>query len=204
MRPSRRSLLAGITVAATLIAAGSIAWSAIPDTTGAVNACYATDGGAMRAVDAPGDCASTETPVALGGPTRGHVFAHPGSITLASTSVVVAGLKLEPGTYLVHGKVNVANLNFGARAGTFVPCTLIVGGTTTALDQTWLNLEPAGGGSNASSASVALQAAVDLPKGGAVVVQCASIPRPGGPLTNVVARYRQLDALQVDSLTRAS
>jgi hypothetical protein len=202
MRTTRRTLLAAAVLGTTLIAAGGIAWAAIPDSTGAVNACYADSGGALRAVDAPGDCRPAETAVALGGPTRGHLFANPAPVTLASTSVVVASLKLEPGLYLVHGKVNVANLNFGALRGTFVPCTLIVGGTTTALDQTWLNLEPASSGSNASSASIALQAGVDLSKGGAVVMQCASLPRPGGPLTNVVARYRQLDAVQVDSLSR--
>jgi hypothetical protein len=199
MRTTRRTLLAATTLGLALVAAGGIAWAAIPDATGAVNACYAAGGGALRAVDAPGDCAGTETAVELGGPTRAHSFASPATVALASTSVTVGTLKLPPGTYLVHGKVNVANLNFGAPRGTFVPCSLVSGGIT--LDQTWLTLEAAGGGSNASSASFALQGVVRLPSGGAVAMQCASIPRAGGPATNVVARYRQLEAIQVDSLT---
>jgi hypothetical protein len=204
MRKSRRALLAAVALSATLAVAGGIAWAAIPDSSGAVNACYATVGGALRAVDGAGDCTADETAVALGGPTRGHAFANPTMVTLGSTSVVVGSLKLGPGKYLVHGKVNVANLNFSTPRGTFVPCSLKVGGTTTNLDQTWLTLEPALGSSNASSASIGLQAAVELPGGGSIVMECASLPRPGGPATGVVARYRQLDAVQVDSLTTSS
>jgi len=201
MRTSRRALPAIVAVSAALVVASGIAWAAIPDSSGAVNACYATVGGALRAVDGSGDCTADETPVALGGPTRGYAFANPETVTLGSTSAVVGSIKLGPGKYLLHGKVNVANLNFSALRGTFVPCSLKVGGTTTNLDQTWLTLEPARGSSNASSASVGLQAAVELPGGGSVVMDCASLPRTGGPSTGVVARYRQLDAVQVDSLT---
>jgi hypothetical protein len=201
MRITRRALAATIAVGATLLAAGGIAWAAIPDSSGAVNACYAALGGALRAVDGPGDCGAGETAVPLGGPTRGYAFANPGSVALGSTSVVVGSLKLGPGKYLVHGKVNVANLNFSALRGTFVPCSLKVGGTTTNLDQTWLILEQALTGSAASNASFALQAAVELPAGGSIVMECASLPRPGGPPTGVVARYRQLDAIGVDALS---
>jgi hypothetical protein len=158
----------------------------------------------LRAVDGAGDCVAGEAAVALGGPTRAHSFASPGMVALGSTSVVVGSLKLPPGSYVVHGKVNVANLNFSAGRGTFVPCSMRVGGTTTNLDQTWLTLEPAVGSSNASSASFALQATVQLPGGGSVVMECASLPRPGGPASNVFARYRQLAAIQVDSVTTTS
>jgi hypothetical protein len=203
MTMPRRALLATLALAAAVCLAAGIAWAAIPDSSGAVNACFAGPGGALRAVDGPADCAAGEAAVALGGPTRGYAFANAANVALGTTSVVVGSLKLGPGQYLAHGKVNVANLNFGTLRGTFVPCSLKVGGTTTNLDQTWLNLEPALGGSNASSASIGLQAAVDLPSGGSVVMECASMPRAGGPATGVVARYRQLDAIQVDSLTRS-
>jgi hypothetical protein len=204
MRIQRHALAASVVLIVSVLTAGTLAWASIPDSSGAVNACYATTGGALRAVDGAGDCTGEETAVALGGPTRGYAFANVTPVTLGATSVVVGSLKLGPGHYLVHGKVNVANLNFAALRGTFIPCSLKVGGTTTNLDQTWLTLEPAIGSSNASSASIGLQAAVDLPGGGSVVMECASIPRPAGPATNVFARYRQLDAIQVDSLTTSS
>ena len=117
MRKSRRALSAIVAVSAALAVATGIAWAAIPDSSGAVNACYATVGGALRAVDGTGDCAADETPVALGGPTRGYAFANPETVTLGSTSAVVGSIELGPGKYLVHGKVNVANLNFTALRG---------------------------------------------------------------------------------------
>ncbi len=181
-----------------------LAWATIPDSTGTVNACFAVSGGAMRAVDSPSDCGASEAALALGGPTPGYSFANPGDVALSTSSAVVASLKLGPGRYLVHGKVNVANLNFTARRGTFVPCSLKQGGTTTNTDQTWVILESARNGSNASNASVALQGAFDLPNGGSIVMECASVPRPLGPPSNVIARYRQLDAIGVDSLQTSS
>ena len=200
MNVSRRATALAAAAAAVAVAAG-MGWAAIPDSTGAVNACAASEDGALRAVDMPGDCTSDETALALGGPTRGFAFSDASEVELGSSSVVVASLKLEPGSYLAHGKVNVVNLNFGALRGTFVPCSLKVGGTTTNLDQTWVVLEQAITGSAASSAGIALQSPVRLPNGGAIVMECASVPRVGGPTSRVFARFRQLDAIQVDALS---
>jgi hypothetical protein len=196
----RRPLLLGAALTAALLVAGGIAWAAIPDGN-LVNAC-ATTGGPIRAADAAGSCDVGETALQLGGPTRGYAFSQPAPVTLGTTGVVVGSLGLAPGSYLVHAKVNVANLNFTAPGSTFVPCSLgyRVDGALSGLDQTWIVLMQAVTGTAASSASIGLQGAVTLPEKGTVEVTCASVPRTTGPATNVVARYRKLDAIQVDTL----
>ena len=126
---------------------------------------------------------------------------------LSTTAVRVASVDLVAGTYLVHGKVNLSNQNFTALGATFVPCTLRLAGTTTNLDQTWMIIPSPRTGLNASNASVSLQAAATVPgdPGKATLeMQCASLPRPAGPATNVIARYRQLQAVLVDSLQATS
>lgn len=201
MTPARRkSLLLGAALTAALALAGGLAWAAIPDGN-LVNAC-ATAGGPIRAVDTPGSCDGGETALQLGGPTRGYAFSQAANVGLGTTGVVVASLGLPPGSYLVHAKVNVANLNFTAPGSTFVPCSLgyRVDGSLSGLDQTWIVLMQAITGTAASSASIGLQGAVTLPEKGTVEVTCASLPRAAGPTTNVVARNRKLDAIQVDSL----
>ena len=197
----RRPALLAAALTAALLVAGGIAWAAIPDGN-LVNAC-ATAGGPIRAVDAPGGCEAGESALQLGGPTRGYAFSQPAAVTLGTTGVVVASLGLPPGSYLVHGKVNVANLNFTAIGSTFVPCSLgvRVDGALSGLDQTWIVLMQAITGSAASSASVGVQGAVTLAEKGTVELTCSSVPRIAGPTTNVVARYRKLDAVQVDGLT---
>lgn len=198
----RRPILLGAALAAALVVTGSIAWATIPEGN-LVNAC-ATAGGPIRAVDTGSSCDPGETTLQLGGPTRGHVFSQPAAVTLGTTGVVVGSLALPPGSYLVHAKVNVANLSFSAPGSTFVPCSLgsRVDGALSGLDQTWVVLMQAITGTAASSASIGLQGAVTLPEKGTVEMTCASLPRTAGPATNVVARYRQLDAVQVDTLVR--
>ena len=193
-----RPALVILAVAGALLVVGGAAYAVIPDTDGTVHACVGPAAGIVRAVDARGDCRAREVAVDLGGPTRGYADNQTDSVVLDETSDAMASLKLPAGRYLVHGKVNVVNFASSATAGTFVPCSLKVGGTTTNLDQTWVDL--ASSSSDATSASIAVQGAVELPAGGSVVMLCASLPRPGGP-TNVQARYRQLDAIGVDSLT---
>jgi hypothetical protein len=121
--------------------------------------------------------------------------------------VRVASLPLPAGTYLVHAKVKVANLNFTAIGSTFVPCSIRLAGTTTNLDQTWVVLQQAITGTGSSNTSIGLQAPVTIatPPGKAEVeVVCASVPRRAGPTSRVVARFRQLDAVLVDSLQQSS
>lgn len=201
-QPMRRFLsrpaLVVLALSAALLVVGGAAYAVIPDTDGTVHACVSPVSGNVRAVDLRGDCRTRETAVDLGGPTRGYATNETGLILLDDTSDAMASLKLPPGRYLIHGKVNVVNFGSSATAGTFVPCSLRVGGTSTNLDQTWIEL--ASSSEDATSASIGLQGAADLPAGGSVVMLCASLPRPGGP-TNVQARYRQLDAIGVDSLT---
>lgn len=196
----RRPLLVGLTLVTVLATAGGIAWAAIPDGN-VVNACFETGTGALRAVDVATDCdAGTEAAVALGGPTRGYSYSRAGDVELGATSVVVASLNLTTGSYLVHGKVNVANLNFTALGTTFVPCSIRVAGTSTSLDQAWVQLMQARTGTGANTMSLSLQAPVTIPAKATVELLCASLPRPLGPTTGVRARFRTLDAIQVDSL----
>jgi len=207
MRLTRSRRVLVLAVVGTVLGAAGVALATIPDSSGVVNTCYADTTGALRAVADPGDCGAGESALALGGPTRGFAFSNPADVALGTTSVRVASLVLPAGRYLVHAKVNVANLNFTALGSTFVPCSIRVAGTTTNLDQTWVILQQAVTGTGASNASVGLQAAVTVasPPGKAEVeVICASVPRIAGPATRVVAHYRQLDAVLVDTLQESS
>ena len=186
----RRPLVLVVALGATLVAAGGIAWSAIPDSSGAINACYADGNGRLRAVDAPADCRSRETPIALGGPTRAYSNHPGGDVTLGTTSVDVASLALPAGRYVVHAKVNV--VDFGFTGNVFVACSLQVDGLTP--DMTWVTLGPSI--ESAPSASIGLQASVSLASATTVVARCAA---PDGD-PNVRARFRALDAVSVDAI----
>ena len=197
----RRPLVIVLAGAAAAALATGIAWAAIPDGN-LVNAC-ATEGGPIRAVATSGSCDTGETALQLGGPTRGYSSGRADDVTLGPTSVRVASLVLPAGSYLLHGKVNIANLNFTAIGSTFVPCSIRIAGTTTNIDQTWMIVEQARTGTGASNASIGLQGPVTIPEStgkAEVELLCASLPRTLGPATNVVARYRQLAAVQVDTL----
>lgn len=199
---SRRGF--ALAIVGTLLGIAGVAYATIPDSSGAINTCYANDGGALRAVDGVADCTKDEQPLALGGPTRGYAVSDATDIALGSTSVAVARMVLPAGTYLAHAKVNVANLNFTALGSTFVPCSMQLGDPATAtLDQTWVIVQQAITGTGASSVSIGLQGAVTIPTSvgkAELIVRCASVPRTAGPTTRVIARYRQLDAIQVDAL----
>ena len=188
---ARRPVLLALAVAATALAAGGIAWAAIPDSTGATNACYANANGKLRAVDAAGDCGGGETSIALGGPTRGYVDRPSATVVVGGTASDVASLTLPAGRYVVHGKVGAADLGFAGDV--LVACSLQVGATT--LDMTWVNLGQLG--ATAPSASIGLQGAVTLASGGTVVARCAA---PDGE-PDVTIRFRSLDAISVDALT---
>jgi hypothetical protein len=187
----RRTLgrLGAVAVLAAAVGAG-IAYAAIPDTTGAVNACYSTTTGALRAVDPPG-CAGGEAPVALGGPTRGWANSISGLVSLTTTSSTVAKLDLPAGRYLIHGKVKLINLSAGTA---YIPCSLRLAGTTTWLDASALRLA-----SSANVGGIALQASVTLTTPRTVELICAAVPDTTP--VSVRAEQRQLDAIQLDALT---
>jgi hypothetical protein len=200
---SKRAI-ALVATSALLVAVG-LAYATIPDSSGVVNTCYANEGGALRAVNDAGECLKDETHLPLGSPTRGYASADPGDVELADTSRVVSSVILPAGKYLAHAKVNVVNQNFRSLGSTFIPCSMRIAGTSTSLDQTWIVLQQAVTSTGISSASLGLQAAVTVPSEKAVLeVICASIPRTGGPTTRVFARYRQLDAISVDTLATAA
>jgi hypothetical protein len=206
MKVIRSKRAVALVAASALLVAAGVAYATIPDSSGVVNTCYANEGGALRAVDDAGECLKDETHLPLGSPTRGYASANlSGDVELADTSRVVSSVILPAGTYLAHAKVNVVNLNFRSLGSTFVPCSMRIAGTSTNLDQTWIVLQQAVTSTGISSASIGLQAAVTIPSEKAVLeVICASIPRAGGPATRVFARYRQLDAISVDTLATAA
>jgi len=190
-----RAALAAAALTATL-ALGAVALAAIPDSTGAINACYGPSG-KLRAVDAPGDCGGPETAIALGGPTFGYEFSNAGFVTIDTATTLVGSLKLPAGKYLVHGKLDL--LGSSPTDESFVVCNLTVGGTAGFSDASWNTLEPGVPG-RLPSESVALQTSLDLPAGGAMVMTCV---RPDGG-AGAIARYRNLDAVRVDGLTTSS
>jgi len=197
---SRRVLV--LATVGTLLAAAGVAYATIPDSSGVVNTCYKTGNGDLRAVDAAADCRSNETHLPLGSPTRGYAAGDPDFLELGETSATVASISLPAGRYLAHGKVNVTTAN-PAPGSTFIPCSLRIHGTTTNLDQTWIVLPPSASGGGSTSASIGLQAAVSLPSTAVLEVICASLPRTDGPEEDVFARYRQIDAISVDTLNAA-
>ncbi len=66
------------------------------------------------------------------------------------------------------------------------------------LDQSHVVLEGLVTTSEASILDAALQAPLVVPKFARVLLECAAVPR--GASTSVRARFRQLDAVQVDGL----
>ena len=190
-RKAPRPLVLLVALGAALLA-GGIAWAAIPDASGTINACYAHANGKLRAVDSPADCTGGENPLALGGPTVGYATSRPDFIAIGTTPTVVASLKLPAGKYLVHGKLDVFDTTF--TGGVFVACNLVVGGTTTFSDASWNTLGPVVSGAPAEA--IALQSPLTLAADGAIVMTCVA-PEAKEPIT---ARYRQLDALRVDGL----
>jgi hypothetical protein len=96
------------------------------------------------------------------------------------------------------------NANNVTGAGSvFVPCTLRVAGTSTALDMTWIRLGEALTRTSASEASVSLQAPVTIPSSpckAELEIVCAALPDTAES-PRVDAVRRALDAVQVDALT---
>jgi len=92
-RLARRPALLVLALCSTVLAAGGLAWAAIPDSSGAINACYGNAHGKLRAVDAAGDCTGGETAIALGGQTRGYVHRPAGTVVVGTTSADVASLR---------------------------------------------------------------------------------------------------------------
>ena len=187
-----RAAVAAVALTA-LLAVGAVAVAAIPDSTGAINACYGPSG-KLRAVDAPADCGGSETSIALGGPTHGYAYSNADFATIAETTTVVGSLVLPAGNYLVRGKLDL--LGSSKTQESFVVCNLRVEGTTTNSDSTWNTIEPGVPG-RLPSESVAMQTSIRLPAGGTMLMTCI---RPDGD-AGAIARYRHLDAVRVDGLT---
>lgn len=185
--------LAVVTVGLAAVGAG-IAYAAIPDTTGAVNSCYSTTTGALRAVHTPTSCVAGEAAVALGGPTRGYANGIAGFVTLGTTSITVAKVDLPAGRYLLHGKVKLINLSAGTA---YVPCSIRLVGTTTTIDSNAVRIP-----SSANVGTQTLQTALTLTTPKTAEMICAAIPDTTA--VTVRAEWRQLDAIQVDGLTVTS
>jgi hypothetical protein len=194
---SKRSRGLLVAVAVTLAIGAGVAWAAIPDASGVIQACYKTSNGALRAVPSASSCSASETPIELGGPTRGHSVGDPADATLGTSSTSILELGLPAGKYLIHAKANLINLP-GSDAA-FVACDLRLASTTTELDAVRVVLEEHATSSEAYQANVPLQAAVTLTAPSAVVFECAALTR--GTTSTVNARYRQLAAVSLDTLS---
>jgi len=187
-----RAALAAATV--TALAATAVGIAAIPDSSGAINACYGSSG-KLRVVDAAVDCGH-ETPLALGGPTSGYAYANSDFVEIGETTTSVASLTLPAGKYLVHGKLDL--LGRSSTEESFVVCNLTIDGTAGFSDAVWNTLEPGVVG-RLPSESAALQTSVSFPARRTMLMTC--ITPDGGP--GAIARYRKLDAVRVDGLTES-
>ena len=92
--PVRAALAAAMLTA--LLALGAVAMAAIPDSSGAIKACY-DPSGKLRAVDGPLDCSGPETSIALGGPTFGYDYSNADFATIGETTTTVRSLTLTAG-----------------------------------------------------------------------------------------------------------
>ena len=129
--------LAAVAAVGTLVA---VAYAAIPDSSGAIQACY-TSSGQLRFVDAAGDCRSSESSIALGGPTFGYEFSNPDFVDIEDSPTLVGTLTLPAGKYLVHGKLDL--LGGSETDESFVVCNLkLLDAPGTTLDSMWNTLEP--------------------------------------------------------------
>ena len=193
LRRKRRALILLTSTATIAALVGGIAWAAIPEGN-IVNACFATPGGSLRAVDVLDRLRhGRDGGRARRADTRATRSPTPATSSCPRPSVRVGSVDLVAGTYLVHGKVNISNQNFTALGATFVPCTLRLAGTTTNLDQTWMIIPSARTGLNASNASVSLQAAATVPADpGRRRSRCSAHPSPAGRPGN--GRHRALPA----------
>ena len=189
----RRPLALVVALGATLLAAGGIAWAAIPDSTGAINACYANSNGKLRAVDAPADCAGGESAIALGGPTVGYATSRPDLVLIENTTTTLATLDLPAGKYLVHGKLDIHTTSFD---NTFVVCNLTIVGTAGFLDASWNRIEEDGGPGHGEA--IALQTPLTLASPGGIALTCIT-PDSASP-SQTIGRYVQLDAIRLDGL----
>lgn len=179
--------------------AGGIAYATIPDSSGAIHACYGPLVGDLRVVDAAASCRRFETAIDLGGPTRGYAYSSAGDMTLGTAaSTELARVALPGGKYLVHAKANLIDLSFGSPDGALAVCDLRIDGTTTMLDQDRVLLEGPVTTSEAYVSDVALQSPLVLAGPGNALLECAAQPR--GATATVSARFRQLDAVSVDGL----
>ena len=189
--------LAALAVVLVAVAFVAAAYAAIPDSSGAIQSCYRSNG-QLRVVDEPADCNGSETSLALGGPTFGYEFSDPDFLAIGDTTTVVASLNLPAGKYLVHGKLDLLGGPGSTSAESFVACNLqdAASDPTATFDSMHHTLEPGVPGAFPSE-SVALQTSLNLPTGGEVFMNCAS------PATDeeAIARYRKLDAIRVDGLT---
>lgn len=113
-----------------LVVVGGVAFAAIPDSNGLINACYDNATGAVRLVDAPGNCAKTgETgiswnqtgppgppgsPGATGPPGGSTAYVARGGDTLESrprhhpVNREILRFDLPPGSYVINAKVGFA------------------------------------------------------------------------------------------------
>ena len=188
----RRPLALVVALGATLLV-GGIAWAAIPDSSGAINACYANSNGKLRAVDSASDCSGGESAIALGGPTIGYSTSQPDLVPIDNTTTTLASLELPAGKYLVHGKLDIVTVS---SENTFVACNLTIAGTAGFSDASWNRIEDDGGPGHGEA--IALQAPLTLASGGGVALTCVA-PESGSP-SPAIARYVQLDAIRLDSL----
>ncbi len=192
-RHLRRPLALTVALAATLLTAGGIAWAAIPDSDGAINACYVDRSGNLRLVDSPGECRGRESSIALGGPTVGYATSRPDLVPINNTTTTLATLTLPAGKYLVHGKLDIHTTSF---ENTFVACNLTILGTAGFSDASWNRIEYDGGPGHGEA--IALQTPLTLAADGGIALTCIT-PESAAP-SQTIARYVQLDAIRLDGL----
>jgi hypothetical protein len=100
----REKILIGLGLASVgLIAAGTIAWAAIPSADGVIHACYKNASGTLRVVDTATDtCSGNETPISWNQGLRGWEVKVAGSESNSDQSKSVV-ITCPPGKNLLGG-----------------------------------------------------------------------------------------------------
>src|SRR5262245_45779115 len=212
MRFFRRGRL-GVPIAIAVgLAAGGIAYASIPDSTGAIRACYKTIGGALRVIDpsAGGSCSPSEMalswnqsglkgatgaqgligPIGATGPS--DAFAYLGSnatlqfLPAAPARAVVESMVLPAGQYVLNASV-VLNAQGAATASAF--CHVFLG-PTVLQPQSFQDIDPT------FTATLSISSAFTLNASTTVTIQCGS-----AAADTVFTQPSTMTAVRVGSLT---
>ena len=140
IRATKRLGMSAITLLVAAVAAGAVAYAAIPDESGMIHGCYSTKDGALRVIDpaAGGSCNTSKEssltwnqtgPEGPPGPSAGFQAAKRAQVDLlqgAADTTIVSIADLPAGSYIITG--HTAAVNFDGSVQGYVRCGIKAAG----------------------------------------------------------------------------